>query len=180
MSRIIVGELNPALGALFFALRAHRKQVDKGGEAYLLHVVRVAMHFMQDTPAIVALLHDVIEDSEFGYDDLRAVGFSERVISSVRLLTREDKGGGLRCLHQPNCEKRGCRCDSGQVCGYQRPPRSFAEDRRRGRAREAAVAVSICGDCSYGCGSAARDGLRGFTSGGVDSQDWKGGIIRDE
>ena len=39
---------------------------------------------------IVALLHDVIEDTDYTYDDLRKLGFNKQIISALELMTHDD------------------------------------------------------------------------------------------
>lgn len=79
---------------------AHLDQVDKGGQPYWTHPVRVAARLLLRAPDIdpdavkAALLHDVIEDTSFDEITLSAHGFSPRVIWLVRQLAR-DKLDGL-------------------------------------------------------------------------------------
>lgn len=49
--------------ALFIMLNAHKGQKDKGGHPYFLHPLRVSMATKNKRSKIVALLHDVLEDS---------------------------------------------------------------------------------------------------------------------
>lgn len=67
--------------------------VDKGGHPYAEHCYRVAMR-LPDTATedevCAALLHDVIEDTLWGADDLRRAGFSERTVSLVENLSRPE------------------------------------------------------------------------------------------
>lgn len=73
--------------ALRVALDAHRGQVDKGGEPYIWHPIRVAMGFQTDALRCVALLHDVLEDSSLGVGDLEA-SFGPVITDAVLCLTR--------------------------------------------------------------------------------------------
>lgn len=76
--------------ALVIAAEAHQGATDKGGAPYILHPLRL-MHQMTTTDErIVALLHDVVEDSPWTLDALRAEGFSEEVVSAVDGLTRRE------------------------------------------------------------------------------------------
>lgn len=73
--------------ALEIAARAHAGQKDKEGLAYILHPLRV-MHRVSDEAArIVAVLHDVVEDTSVTLDDLRAAGFSDEVMAAVACVT---------------------------------------------------------------------------------------------
>jgi len=84
----------PALlgAALELATRAHAGQVDKAGHDYLAHPLRVAARVVDagEEAVAVALLHDVVEDSAVGIEDLVAAGFPERVTEAVDRLTRRD------------------------------------------------------------------------------------------
>ena len=72
------------------ARKAHRGQVDKGGQPYILHPLRVAAGCEGTEEKIVALLHDVIEDTALTEEDLRTAGFSERVLQAVACLTHRE------------------------------------------------------------------------------------------
>lgn len=74
--------------ALALAVRAHRGQVDKAGQPYILHPLRVMMRMSTPDERIAAILHDVVEDSPTTLDDLRAAGFAEDVVRAVDHLTR--------------------------------------------------------------------------------------------
>lgn len=73
--------------ALQIAAKAHEGQVDKEGLAYILHPLRVMNSVEGDEAKIVAMLHDVIEDTAVTEDDLRREGFGEPVIAAVRCVT---------------------------------------------------------------------------------------------
>lgn len=77
--------------AMYIAAREHMNVRDKGGHAYILHPMRIAMRLRtQDEELMsIAVLHDVIEDSKVTFDDLLAEGFSDRVVSALRLLTHQ-------------------------------------------------------------------------------------------
>lgn len=77
--------------AMFIAAREHMNVRDKGGHAYILHPMRIAMRLRTTDEELmsVAILHDVIEDSKLTFEDLKEEGFSERVISALRLLTHQ-------------------------------------------------------------------------------------------
>ena len=73
--------------ALQIAARAHEGQKDKEGLPYILHPLRVMMGVEGEEVQIVAVLHDVIEDTSVPAEDLREVGFSEEVIAAVLCVT---------------------------------------------------------------------------------------------
>ena len=74
--------------AIEIATRAHAGQVDKAGEPYVLHLLRVMLSRENDLERICAVLHDVVEDSDISFDVLRKEGFSEEVIVVLDCLTK--------------------------------------------------------------------------------------------
>lgn len=76
--------------AMFIAAREHLGVRDKGGHAYILHPMRIAMRLNTNDEELmsIAILHDVIEDSKLTFEDLKAEGFTDRVIEALKLLTR--------------------------------------------------------------------------------------------
>ncbi len=75
--------------AISIATSAHKNQVDKGGKSYIEHPMRVMKQMTSDAARIVAVLHDVIEDSDYSFDDLVAAGFSEEIVSAIIVLTKK-------------------------------------------------------------------------------------------
>lgn len=74
--------------ALRIAYDAHAGQLDKCGTPYIAHPLHVAEQMDDETSTCVALLHDVVEDSDVTLDDL-ARDFPPEVIEGVRLMTHE-------------------------------------------------------------------------------------------
>jgi len=70
------------------ASRAHRGQLDKAGQAYILHPLRVMLQFDDEPARIVAVLHDVLEDTSVTADSLRQAGYSEKVLAALEALSR--------------------------------------------------------------------------------------------
>lgn len=79
--------------AIAIAAQTHEKQIDKGGNAYILHPLRGMMRLRttDEDLMIIVVLHDCIEDSNGAVtiESLRAEGFSERVLSALKLLTHD-------------------------------------------------------------------------------------------
>ncbi|HAT50162.1 MAG: HD domain-containing protein [Nitrospirae bacterium] len=73
--------------ALALAAHHHAGQVDKSGNPYILHPLRLMMQLEEISSQIIALLHDVVEDTPITLDDLRQEGFSEEIITALDLLT---------------------------------------------------------------------------------------------
>lgn len=78
--------------AIVLAAHWHRGQLYPSvkGEPFILHPLRVMLQVESDVGRIVAVLHDVIEDTACTFDDLRRLEYSERVIAAVDRLTRRD------------------------------------------------------------------------------------------
>jgi (p)ppGpp synthase/HD superfamily hydrolase len=73
--------------ALQIAARAHEGQQEKDGQAYIMHPLRVMSAVEGEEAKIVAVLHDVIEDSPITAEDLRREGFGEAIVAAVEQLT---------------------------------------------------------------------------------------------
>lgn len=73
--------------ALALALEAHRGQRDKAGDPYILHPLRLMLRFDDEPARLVALLHDVVEDSDTSLDDLRMAGYPGVVLAALDCLT---------------------------------------------------------------------------------------------
>lgn len=76
--------------AIAVAARAHEGQQDKGGTAYILHPLRVMMRVQTTEQRIVAVLHDVLEDTSMSLADLAREGFVLKVLAAVQALSRRD------------------------------------------------------------------------------------------
>ena len=79
--------------AISLAAEKHAGQVDKMGRPYIIHPIMVMVGLGPDATEaerIVAVLHDVVEDTDVTFDDLRRMGFSEEVVDAIRRLTKEE------------------------------------------------------------------------------------------
>lgn len=74
--------------AIEIAARAHAGQMDKSGQPYILHPLRVMLAVKTPDERMAAVLHDVVEDTSVTFDDLAQAGFSEAVITAVKFLTK--------------------------------------------------------------------------------------------
>lgn len=72
------------------AATAHEGQTDKAGEAYILHPLRLMAKAETDDAKIVALLHDVVEDSKTTLEDLRNEGFPPEIVAAIDALTHRE------------------------------------------------------------------------------------------
>lgn len=73
--------------AIRIASRAHEGTKDKQGLPYILHPMRVMLSCENPEAQIVAVLHDVVEDTDVTHDDIKKDGFSEAVLAALRLVT---------------------------------------------------------------------------------------------
>lgn len=76
--------------AIALAVEAHRGQLDKYGGPYITHPLRVMFQLEEETDRIVAVLHDVIEDSELTLADLERMGYDETIIAALDGLTKRE------------------------------------------------------------------------------------------
>ena len=72
------------------AREAHAGQVDKAGEDYFNHPKRVADNFYEDNDIIVALLHDVIEDTNITLEHVKKEGFNDDVLAALDAITKRE------------------------------------------------------------------------------------------
>lgn len=75
--------------ALKLCFEAHKDQTDKAGLPYVFHPFHVAEQMPNEKATLVALLHDVIEDTSYTLQDLRDMGFDEDVLSALALMTHD-------------------------------------------------------------------------------------------
>ena len=75
--------------ALRLACDAHQHQLDKSGFPYILHPFHLAEQMDSEDAVCVALLHDVMEDSDVTAEQIRAVGMSSEVMEALELLTHD-------------------------------------------------------------------------------------------
>ena len=76
--------------AMRIAYDAHKEQTDKTGLPYIFHPFHLAEQMETEDEVIVALLHDVVEDTDITLDELRSYGFSEQVMDALSILTHAD------------------------------------------------------------------------------------------
>lgn len=76
--------------AIEIAAGAHRGQRDKAGEPFILHPLRVMNACSSRPEQIVAVLHDLIEDSDWTLEDLRREGLAEDLLAAVDAMTRRE------------------------------------------------------------------------------------------
>lgn len=77
--------------AMKLCFEAHKDQTDKSGMPYVFHPFHLAEQMETEETTIVALLHDVVEDTDYTLEDLAGMGFGESVIEALSLLTHDDE-----------------------------------------------------------------------------------------
>lgn len=74
--------------AIEIATKAHSGQLDKAGNNYITHPLRVMAAGKNTEEKIVGVLHDVVEDTEWTFEMLAAEGFSTEIIEALRCVTK--------------------------------------------------------------------------------------------
>lgn len=76
--------------AIIIATTAHEGQVDKAGEPYILHPLRVMLSLKSQNERVCGVLHDVIEDTNVTFEYLAKEGFSEEILDALKALTKKE------------------------------------------------------------------------------------------
>lgn len=75
--------------AIAIAATAHAGQIDKAGQPYILHPLRVMLALAGERERIVGVLHDVVEDTSVSLAELEMEGFSAEILSAIDALTKK-------------------------------------------------------------------------------------------
>lgn len=73
--------------AINLMFKKHKDQVDKSGLPYVFHPFHIAEQMKDENTTIVALLHDIVEDTDTTFEDLKEMGFNDKVIDALKLMT---------------------------------------------------------------------------------------------
>ena len=76
--------------ALNLCFEAHREQRDKSGMPYVFHPFHLAEQMTDEKTTVVALLHDLIEDTKYTLEDLKNLGFDNEIIEAIALMTHDE------------------------------------------------------------------------------------------
>ena len=76
--------------AMCLCFDAHKEQRDKSGLPYVFHPFHLADQMEDENTTIVALLHDLVEDTPYTLTDLEAMGFPQAAIDAIALMTHAD------------------------------------------------------------------------------------------
>ena len=77
--------------AMKLCFAAHKDQVDKSGMPYVFHPFHLAEQMTDEATTVTALLHDVVEDTDYTLNDLRAMGFPEAAVDAIAMMTHDPK-----------------------------------------------------------------------------------------
>ena len=83
--------MNPLSKAIAIAAQAHLNDVDKGGNAYILHPLRLMSHMHTAEEKMTAVLHDVVEDhlhEDWTFDRLLSEGIPQTVVDALKCVTK--------------------------------------------------------------------------------------------
>lgn len=86
--------------AISLAANQHEGQVDKANAPYILHPLRVMLNVPTIEHKIVAVLHDILEDTETTIEDLYQFGFQEHIIDAIVALTKKQGETRLEAAHR--------------------------------------------------------------------------------
>ena len=75
--------------AMKLCFEAHRDQTDRSGLPYVFHPFHLAEQMTDEATTITALLHDVVEDTDYTLEDLRAMGFPPEALDAIELMTHD-------------------------------------------------------------------------------------------
>lgn len=129
--------------AVMVAAEAHLSQFDRAGEPYILHPLALAARARDNDERMVALLHDVVEDTPVTLDWLTREGFPERVVRAVEALTKragEDYAAFIERVAKDRLATRVKLLDLAHNGDLSRLPAPTAADHERARKYESAAA----------------------------------------
>jgi (p)ppGpp synthase/HD superfamily hydrolase len=95
--------------AIAIAAQAHQEQRDKAGAPYILHPLRMMARMSTEAEMIAAVLHDLVEDTEWTIDLLRAEGFGAEVLAAIECLTRRDDESYNEFIERARTNPIACR-----------------------------------------------------------------------
>ena len=76
--------------AMKLCFKAHKDQLDKSGIPYVFHPIHLAEQMTTEETTIVALLPDLVEDTDYTIADLTEMGFSKEITDAISLMTHAD------------------------------------------------------------------------------------------
>ena len=86
--------------AIALAAQQHEGQIDKAGQPYILHPLRLMMQMPDYNTKIIAVLHDILEDTPTTAEDLTQLGFSTSIIEAIQALTKFKGESRIEAVHR--------------------------------------------------------------------------------
>lgn len=74
--------------AIEIAALAHQEQTDENGFPYILHPIRMMLRMDTETEMMAAVLHDILEDTNWTLEQLKTEGIPGDVLDLVERLSR--------------------------------------------------------------------------------------------
>lgn len=95
--------------AIALASQKHEGQLDKAGKPYILHPLRVMANVETIDEKIVAILHDVVEDTDVSFLDLLAMGFEPHIVEAIEALTKQKGESRLAAAYRTSKNIIACK-----------------------------------------------------------------------
>ncbi len=147
---------HPLEVAVQIAVRAHAGALDKSGQPYILHPLRVMQAQQTNDARMAGVLHDVVEDSDVTLTDLREAGIPESVLEAIALLTHDEVTPYeiyVQTLKSNPLARSVKLADLRDNMNVLRLPEFTEKDLRRLEKYRRAY-ETLCGDDSKSCGQA--------------------------
>lgn len=141
--------------AMCICVRAHEGQFDKGGFPYIHHPLHLAEQMDTEEETIVALLHDVIEDTSLTFKQLKEMGFPKECIDTLKLLTHDKNTPYLEYIEKLKVNPIAVKvkltdlrhnCNSERLC---REPVEKDKERIKKYRKAIRILEDIIPDCSW-------------------------------
>ena len=88
--------------AIKLMFEKHKDQYDKSGLPYVFHPFHVAEQMEDEKTTVVALLHDIVEDTDTTFEDLEELGFSKDILNALKLMTHDKNTDYFQLANQIN------------------------------------------------------------------------------
>ncbi|KAA8735105.1 bifunctional (p)ppGpp synthetase/guanosine-3',5'-bis(diphosphate) 3'-pyrophosphohydrolase [Acinetobacter qingfengensis] len=100
--------MNALEHAIKLAICQHQQQVDKAGQPYILHPLNVMRQVQSTDAKIVAVLHDILEDTEITVNDLIQMGFQAHVVTAIIALTKRSDENRFKAAQRTKLNPLAC------------------------------------------------------------------------
>lgn len=86
--------------AIALAAKKHAGQTDKGKHPYIFHPLRIMLKMKTKEQQIVAVLHDILEDTNTTVVDLISLGFNSDIIDAILALTKKKNESRIEAAYR--------------------------------------------------------------------------------